>query len=100
MQPALLPPDRASSIVRRLLLAIVVAATAFACLEVLAPFLSPLAWAAILAYSSWPLYRRMRPLFGRWNATAAFAMTSLLTCAVVLPVLWMLVLFGQELMLA
>ena len=72
----------------------------FACLKVLAPFLSSLAWAGILAYSSWPLYRRFRPLFGKWNATAAFAMTSLLMCAVVLPVLSMLVLIRQELMVA
>src|ERR1022692_1188717 len=100
MQPVLIPSDRESLVGRRVLLAIVVGGMGFACLTVITPFLSPIAWAAILAYSSWPLYRRFRPLFGKWGATAALAMTVLLTCAVVLPVLWMLVLFGQELMAA
>jgi predicted PurR-regulated permease PerM len=100
MQPVLIPSDRESSIGRRVLLAIVVGVTVIACLAVIAPFLSPIAWAAILVYSSWPLYQRIRPLFGKLRATAAFAMTALLTCAVVVPVLWMLVLFGQELMVA
>jgi predicted PurR-regulated permease PerM len=100
MQPVLIPSARESSIGRRVLLAIVVGVTGIACLVVIAPFLSPIAWAAILAYSSWPLYQRIRPLFGKLSATAAFAMTALLTCAVVVPVLWMLVLFGQELMVA
>jgi len=98
MRPVLIPSDREIQIVRRVLLAIMVAVTGLACLVVIAPFLSPIAWAAILAYASWPLYRRFRPLFGKWRATAAFAMTVLLTCAVVLPVLWMLTLFGQELL--
>src|SRR5664279_360793 len=100
MQPGLIPSDREKLIVRRVLLAILVALTVFACLVVIAPFLSTIAWAAILAYSSWPLYRRFRSLFGKWTATAAFAMTSVLTCVVVLPLLWMLALVGQELMAA
>jgi len=100
MQPVLIPPDRESLVVRRALLAMMVAVTGFACVVVIAPFLSPIAWAAILAYSSWPLYGRFRRLFGKWGTTAAFTMTALLTCAVVLPVLWMLTLFGQELLVA
>ncbi|MGC2030627.1 MAG: AI-2E family transporter [Steroidobacteraceae bacterium] len=100
MQPVLIPSDRESSNGRRVLLAIVGGVTGIACLVVIAPFLSPIAWAAILAYSSWPLYQRIRPLFRKLRATAAFVMTALLTCAVVVPVLWMLVLFGQELMVA
>ena len=100
MQPGFIPSDRENLVIRRVLLAILVAVTLFACLVVIAPFLSPIAWAAILAYSSWPLYRRFRSPFGKWSATAALAMTALLTCAVVLPVLWMLALFGQELMAA
>jgi predicted PurR-regulated permease PerM len=98
MQLGLTPSDRENWVVRRVLLAILLAATLFACLLVIAPFLSPIAWAAILGYSSWPLYRRFRSLFGKWRATAAFSMTTLLTCAVVLPVLFMFALVGQELM--
>jgi predicted PurR-regulated permease PerM len=100
MQSRLTPSAGEGSIGRRLLLAMVVGATGIACLAILSPFLSSIAWAAILAYSSWPLYRRIRPLFGKWNATAAFAMTVLFTCAVVAPLLWMLLLFGQELIVA
>ena len=100
MQTQLIPSGAESGIGRRVLLAIAVGGMGLACLTVMAPFLSPVAWAAILAYSSWPLYRRFRPLFGKWGATAALSMTVLLTCAVVLPVLWMLVVFGQDLMAA
>lgn len=100
MESVLTPSTQVSSTARRVLLALVVGVTGIACLVVLSPFLSPITWAAILAYSSWPLYRRIRPIFGKWRATAAFAMTALLTCAVVVPLLWMLVLFGQELRVA
>jgi predicted PurR-regulated permease PerM len=31
----------------------------FACLAILRPFLALITWAAILAYVSWPLYRRV-----------------------------------------
>ena len=85
---------------RSLLLAALVGITAAACLVVIGPFVAPIAWAAILAYASWPLYRRFRSLFGRWDIAAAGAMTAILTCAVVLPVLWMAGLFAQELLLA
>jgi len=100
MQQAPIPSAHESSIGRRVLLGILVGATGLACLDVLLPFLAPIAWAAILAYSSWPLYQRLRTLFGRFHTTAALAMTVLLTCAVVLPVLWMLVLVGEEMMVA
>jgi len=100
MQLGLTPSDHENWFIRRVLLAMLVTATLFACLVVIAPFLSPIAWAAILAYSSWPLYRRFRSLFGKWTSTAAFAMATLLTCAVVLPMLWMFALVGRELMVA
>ncbi len=100
MQLVPVPADRDTLVVRRILLAGAVTVTGIACLVVLAPFLSPIAWAAILAYSSWPLYGRLRPLFGTRSTSAALAMTSLVTLAVVLPLLWMIALFGQELLLA
>lgn len=100
MEPLLTSANGNSTTGRRVLLAIVAAVTGIACLVIVSPFLSPIAWAAILAYSTWPLYRRIRPIFGRWSRTAAFAMTSLLAAVVVVPLLWVLVLFGQELMIA
>lgn len=53
---------------------------------VLAPFLVPIAWAAILAYATWPHYRWMRRLLGDRDAGAALVMTLLIVLAVVLPV--------------
>ncbi len=55
-------------------------------------------WAAVLAYASWPLYRRVRSVLTRINTFAALLMTLLMTCAVVLPVLWLLILVQSELL--
>jgi predicted PurR-regulated permease PerM len=71
-----------------------------ACLAVLWPFISVMAWSVILAYVSWPLYRLFRRLFGRFQSAAAFCMTILLTCAVILPALWLFVLIAGELVSA
>src|SRR5439155_1033900 len=52
---------------------------------VLRPFLVPIAWAAILAYASWPLHARIdRVLRGR-AGLSAFAMTALMILVVVVP---------------
>lgn len=54
-------------------------------LAVLRPFLVPVAWAAILAYATWPLFRRVeRGLRGR-TGWAALAMTVLVVLVVVGP---------------
>lgn len=100
MQPSPACSTPRSSIVRPLLLGILVVVVGIACLDVLIPFLAAITWAAILAYTSWPLYRRVRKLFGSFTTVAASLMTLLLTCAVVIPVLWMLVLVGEELIAA
>ena len=50
----------AATWVRPLLLAILLVGLALLCLMILAPFIAPIVWAAILAYASWPLYRRLR----------------------------------------
>src|SRR5438093_3039800 len=52
---------------------------------VLEPFLVPIAWAAILAYVTWPIYRRVRHAVGGRNAWAAFFMTWLVILAVAVP---------------
>ncbi|HWG68223.1 MAG TPA: AI-2E family transporter [Steroidobacteraceae bacterium] len=71
-----------------------------ACLAVLWPFASVITWSAILAYVSWPLYRVLRRPFGRFQGAAAFCMTLMLTCAVILPALWLFVLIAGELVSA
>ncbi len=53
---------------------------------VLAPFLTSLAWAAILAYATWPVYRRVRALCRGRDLGAALLMTALVVLAVALPV--------------
>jgi predicted PurR-regulated permease PerM len=54
-------------------------------IAVLRPFLVPVAWAAILAYATWPVFRRVeRGLKGR-TAWAALAMTVLVVLVVVGP---------------
>ena len=87
-------------IIRRALLLLLALATAAACFVVLRPFIPAITWAAILAYTSWPVYRRLRQAFKRFNTAAAGAMTLLLTLAVVVPMLSMLVLVGDELLVA
>ena len=52
---------------------------------VLRPFLTPLAWAAILAYLTWPLYRRLRQRAKRPSLAAA-AFTAFLAIGIGIPV--------------
>jgi predicted PurR-regulated permease PerM len=86
--------------VRRLLLAAAVLLLGFACLLVLRPFIVPILWAAILAYTAWPLFLRLRSLLRGLNTLSALLMTILIGCLVVLPVLWILVLVQSELVSA
>lgn len=53
--------------------------------KVLAPFARPIVWALVLGTASWPLYRRIEPLFGRWHDLSAVFMTLLLLVLVVAP---------------
>jgi len=87
----------ASGWVRPLLLALLLVGMAALCGLILAPFITPIVWAAILAYASWPLYRRLRRLLHGYRTVAALLMTLLLGCAVVVPVLWIVVLVQGEL---
>ncbi len=82
---------------RRTLLGLLLGSLAAACLLVLRPLLAPILWAAILAYVSWPLYSRLRTALCGFSTFAALLMTVLMTCAVVVPVLWLLFLMQGEL---
>jgi predicted PurR-regulated permease PerM len=63
-------------------------------LMVLRPFLMPLAWAAIIAYTTWPLFRRVR----RWTGPTLTAVlfTSAVLFGVGVPVAWLLVALANE----
>ena len=82
---------------RHTLLSVLLALLVAGCVVVLRPFLSPIVWAGILAYASWPIYRRLRNLLRGFDTAAALLMTMLMTCAVVIPVLWLLFLVRGEL---
>jgi predicted PurR-regulated permease PerM len=85
---------------RRVLLSILLVGLGSLCLLVLWPFVTPMVWAAILAFSSWPLYRKLRHWMHRCHTIPALLMTLLLGCAVIVPVLWIMVLVQRELLLA
>ncbi len=70
------------------------------CLIVLRPFFSPIIWAGILAYATWPAYRLVGRAFRDHAGMAAFAMTVLALAIAVLPLFWLLVLVAHELAVA
>ncbi|MEI8241834.1 MAG: AI-2E family transporter [bacterium] len=55
------------------------------CLAVLFPFLSAILWAAVLAYTTWPLLLRLERLLGGRRSLAAFLMTALIALVLILP---------------
>ncbi|MBO9498838.1 MAG: AI-2E family transporter [Novosphingobium sp.] len=61
------------------------AAIALLALWVALPFLTPIAWGAILAIVEWPIYERALARFPRWPHTVAFALTIATALVVVLP---------------
>jgi predicted PurR-regulated permease PerM len=64
-------------------------------LAVLRPFLVPLLWAAILAYSTWPVYRRL-PTRARWPRLSAAGLTLALAVGLGGPVGLLLVSLAQD----
>ena len=64
--------------------------------QIVGTLLEPLFWAIILAYATWPAYRRLRcGLKGR-NTLAAALMVTLLGIAVVVPLLGMTAVIQRE----
>ena len=66
--------------------------------QIIAPFVVPLLWAAILAYVSWPAYAWLL----RWRdgrpTLAALSMTVLVSAAVIVPLAWLAVVLRIELL--
>ena len=73
----------------RLALGLFLVGLLFLSYKVLQLFLVPVAWAAILVYVTWPIYRRLRGLLGRKVNSSALLMTLFLTLTFALPLLWM-----------
>jgi len=60
------------------------------------PFLSPLAWAGVLAYASWPVAQWLRQKCGGGDNLAAALMTALVALTLFLPLFWLGWLAQQE----
>jgi predicted PurR-regulated permease PerM len=57
------------------------------CLIVLRPFISSLLWAAVLCFTSWPIYQRLLRLLGNRRTLAALTMSLGMILIVLLPFL-------------
>ncbi len=82
-----MPDLTAATLTRRIILFLLLGGWALLSYTVLHLFLVPVAWALILAYTTWPIYTWVqRRLHGRGPARA-LVMTLLLTAAIVVPML-------------
>ena len=75
-------PMAAANLPKTLLPVLFVGGLLLAAWTVVAPFVTALAWAVMIAYASWPLYAALRRTLGGREVMAAGSMT--LLCAVVL----------------
>lgn len=86
----------AEKIVRRVILGFLLGGLLLLSYAVLHVFIVPVAWAIIIAFSTWPLYRRLRARLRRYPTLSALVMTLLLSAAFILPALWMGILLRTE----
>ncbi len=63
---------------------------------ILSPFIVSVAWAAILVFVTWPLYKRLLKLTGDRHNLAATLMTALLSLILIGPMAWLLVMLQTE----
>ena len=83
-----MPLDLTSQLPRRIAALAFLALVFGFTLWVLSPFFAALAWAGILAYVTWPLYRRIsRALAGR-DTLAALLMTLIVAVTLLAPLAW------------
>ena len=69
----------------RLLLVLLLGGVATGCVLVLYPFLSAILWAAILTYTTWPLYEHLRVRLRLGRTGAAAGMVLITAVVIVLP---------------
>jgi predicted PurR-regulated permease PerM len=85
-----------ATLTRRIIVRLLLGGLVILSFTVLRMFLVPVAWAAILAYATWPPYQWLRRIL-RGSATAsAVVMIFFLTAAVVLPMLWLVAMARTE----
>jgi predicted PurR-regulated permease PerM len=82
-----LAPAEAGSapIAERVLMALLIGGIAVGCGLVLAPFLSAILWAAILVFTTWPVFSTLRDTLRLPRALAALIMVALTALVLVLP---------------
>ncbi|MDX1915538.1 MAG: AI-2E family transporter [Methylophilus sp.] len=83
-------------VVRLVMLTLFVASLAAGSWLVLLPFAVPILWAAIIAYASWPLYKKLLVLLRGNKNVAALMMTIAMAALVILPLLWLLLTLKAE----
>ncbi len=81
---------------RRLVVAALLIGLFVLVVQVLQPFVVPLLWSAILAYSTWPAFNWLRARFGGRATPAALLMTLLISAAIILPMVWLVSLVQTE----
>src|SRR5215472_6298465 len=82
---------------RRLLTVALLAGLVLLGFRVMEPFIVPVVWAAILAFTTWPAYVRvLRTCRGR-SILASLIMTTVVSVAVIAPLAWLAVVLRIEL---
>ncbi len=90
-------PHPPSSKVRHLALWAALGGLLLLSYAVLAPFIAPFAWAAVLAYVTWPAYHRLREKTAGHGTLAAMLMTLAVAAVLVLPFSWTALMLQAEL---
>jgi predicted PurR-regulated permease PerM len=93
-QPDLHAPSPA---LRQVLLGILLGMLAVLCAAILRPFVASILWATIVAYASWPAYHLVLRLCRGHSTPAALLMTTLVTTALIVPLLALTLLLQNEL---
>jgi predicted PurR-regulated permease PerM len=83
-------------ITRIALLAVVILFILWLAWVVLEPFIVPMTWAAIIAYTTWPAYTRLRAGMRGYAGLSALVMTIALVAALVVPMGWVVMLLQAE----
>jgi predicted PurR-regulated permease PerM len=78
--------ERTRNIIERWVGTAAVAVLALACLLILRPFISAALWAAILCFTTWPLFTRLKANLGGRPAIAASLATLVLSAIIIAPV--------------
>ncbi|AZN38061.1 AI-2E family transporter [Iodobacter ciconiae] len=86
----------ANPLAKRLLLGMFLGLLGLAVSVVLTPFVIPMLWAGILAFSTWPLYLFLLKKTGERATASALMLTLLMSALVVFPVIWLLLLLRAE----